>query len=62
MIASTSCYESSARLAFQGLLETAREHYETKLLRICGCLAEKVKTDANRNSLTLTDANNAADR
>jgi hypothetical protein len=51
MIASTSCYESSARLAFQGLLETAREHYETKLLRICGCLAEKVKTDANGNSL-----------
>jgi hypothetical protein len=49
MIASTSCYESSARLAFQGLLETAREHYETKLLRICGCLAEKVNTDVNSN-------------
>ena len=35
-------YDSSARQAFHSLLETAREHYENKLLRVAGCLAEKV--------------------
>ena len=35
-------YDNSARQAFHGLLDTAREHYEAKLLRIAGCLADKV--------------------
>lgn len=39
---SSNSYDSSARQAFHSLLETAREHYENKLLRIAGCLAEKV--------------------
>ena len=38
----SSSYDSRARLAFQTLLETVREHFEAKLLRICGCMAEKV--------------------
>lgn len=42
-IAGTSNYESSARLAFHGLLETAREHFDNKLLRVAGCTAEKVR-------------------
>ena len=37
-----NCYESSARQAFSALLDTVREHYENKLLRIAGCLADKV--------------------
>lgn len=37
-----SSYDNSARQAFHGLLDTVREHYETKLLRMAGCLAEKV--------------------
>ena len=39
----TTNYDNSARHAFNGLLETARDHYENKLLRIAGCLAEKVR-------------------
>ncbi len=35
-------YDNSARQAFHSLLETARDHYENKLLRVAGCLAEKV--------------------
>ena len=35
-------YDNSARQAFYALLDTASEHYENKLLRIAGCLAEKV--------------------
>ena len=37
-----NCYENSARQAFSALLDTVREHYENKLLRIAGCLADKV--------------------
>lgn len=39
---SNSTYDNSARQAFHALLDTVREHYEMKLLRIAGCLAEKV--------------------
>lgn len=39
---SSSTYDNSARQAFHALLDTVREHYEMKLLRIAGCLAEKV--------------------
>ena len=37
-------YDNSARQAFHGLMDTASDHYENKLLRIAGCLAEKVST------------------
>ena len=39
---SYSSYDNGARQAFHGLLETVKDHYENKLLRIAGCLAEKV--------------------
>jgi len=39
---SSGNYDNSARQAFHGLMDTASDHYENKLLRIAGCLAEKV--------------------
>lgn len=48
-------YDNSARQAFHNLLETARDHYENKLLRVAGCLAEKVvwAIDPNTNLIRL---------
>lgn len=48
-------YDNSARQAFHNLLETARDHYENKLLRVAGCLAEKVvwAIDPNKNLIRL---------
>lgn len=44
-------YDNGARQAFHGLLETVKDHYENKLLRIAGCLAEKVAFDLPAGSL-----------
>ncbi|XP_032788446.2 BAI1-associated protein 3 isoform X1 [Daphnia magna] len=42
-------YDNSARQAFHNLLETARDHYENKLLRVAGCLAEKMRSEMKKN-------------
>ncbi|XP_046644762.1 BAI1-associated protein 3-like isoform X1 [Daphnia pulicaria] len=42
-------YDNSARQAFHSLLETARDHYENKLLRVAGCLAEKMRSEMKKN-------------
>lgn len=53
-VSAGNSYDNCARQTFHSLLETAREHYENKLLRVAGCLAEKVLTPATFRLLTLS--------